>query len=664
MSKWGLTMEDATALHWLEVPDLSKMSPELPSARAIMMPYADPLDITKPLLTHKATPFMRFRLLPHPLAAEGASNGLPKYLQPPGTGVEAYYPCNMDWDMVRNDRDLDIIITEGEAKAAKACKEGFPTIGLGGVDSFRSLRRGIFLCGSLESFPLAGRKVVIAYDSDITTNKNVMRACNALAEELAKHGAFPHVVFIPPADEKEGKAGLDDYLIRYGWEELDKLLQTASPLTAVRALYSLNDRYVVIKDTACIYDLTNQRLTSRNNLVTVTEAALRSVKLTVTPNGTVTAEPCSAAAEWLKWPMRSEVDGIAYEPGQGMVVDNRLNVWPGWGCEPEEGDVGKFLGLLDYMFRDNLDDRHWFVQWLAYPIQHPGVKMYTAAVLFSLHHGTGKSFLGQIIGKIYGQNYAEVKRDDLSASFNAWAENKQFILGDEITGSDKRAESDGLKRLITAESIRINKKYLEEFVLRDCINYLFTTNHPDAFFMEDGDRRFFIHEIQGAPLPDTFYDELHDWVYNENGAAKVMHYLQHYDLTGFNPRARARQTMAKVMMFEDSLGDLAGWVRALLRDPDQRLAMSGKRMTRDIYSSTELLRLYDPGHMTRVTSNGMTRELRRAGVPLACNGVYIPLNTGRDRMYILRNKQKWLTANLQQVTQHCLDNSVTSLEKF
>src|SRR5205085_336378 len=98
------------------------------------------------------------------------------------TGVCAYFPQLVDWEALRKDPTEPLLLTEGELKAAKATAEGFPTIGLGGVYSFRSSSQGVFFLPELENFNWARRKVTVVYDSDYVKNPMVCSAINALAE--------------------------------------------------------------------------------------------------------------------------------------------------------------------------------------------------------------------------------------------------------------------------------------------------------------------------------------------------------------------------------------------------------------------------------------------------------------------------------------------------
>ena len=157
---------------------------------------------------------------------------------------------------------------------------------------------------------------------------------------------------------------------------------------------------------------------------------------------------------------------------------------------------------------------------------------------------------------IYGKNASEIGDVDLGSSHNEWAENKQFVVGEEITGGDgKRNIADRLKSMITQRSVRINAKYIPAYEIPDCMNYYFTSNHSDSFMVEEKDRRFFIHEVRGAPASKDFYDRYGDWL-RANGPAALHYHLGTLDLTGFNPAYHAPMTQGKVDMIESSRTEL------------------------------------------------------------------------------------------------------------
>ena len=509
----------------------------------------------------------------------------------------------------------------------------------------------------LEEIVWAKRKVFVIYDSDARTNSQVCAALNALAEELCKHGAIPYVVSLPEV-VGEGKTGLDDFLVAMTPNDLRALLNDqAQPLTLARKLWQINDEVLYVHDPGLILvEETGQKI-SPSSFKEHAYAHADYAEQVLKADGNLSMKPISAAAVWLKWPLRKEVGSFTYAPGEDKYVHteqsirlSKYNVWPGWGTEPKKGSVSLFVKLIDHIFTGaSPEAKQWFLRWCAYPLQHPGAKLYTSAVVYGINQGTGKSLIGYTLGRIYGDNFAEISQRDLHGSFTGWAENKQFIMGDDVTGSDKRQDADMLKKLITQKEFRINIKYLPEYSIPDCVNYYFSSNHPDAFFLEDDDRRFFIHEVVVDKLDDAFYDAYDVW-FKGAGSAAVFDYLLNLDLGNFNPVAAALRTDARSRMIHDMKSDISEWVARLISDTDNVLRVGRATMSGDLFTSHDLLRVYDPEERHSVTANGLARELRRAGVPQACSGNSIKTKSGQKRLYILRNLDKWAGATSKQVS--------------
>src|SRR5262249_8646606 len=59
------------------------------------------------------------------------------------------------WAEIVKDPSIPIVITEGEKKAAAACKAGIPPIGICGVWSFKSLKYGRKILDELDSHKIA-----------------------------------------------------------------------------------------------------------------------------------------------------------------------------------------------------------------------------------------------------------------------------------------------------------------------------------------------------------------------------------------------------------------------------------------------------------------------------------------------------------------------------
>ena len=607
----------------------------------ILIPYFD--------IRGKKSDFWRLRYLKQPEVkgfAKHAKIKPLKYVQPTNTLNELYLPPLLKWTDVAQDSLTPIIITEGEFKAASSIiHTGYPTIGLGGVWSWKSDKKRIALIEDFHEFKWDQRPVYIVYDSDAVTNPMVMQAENALARALTNLGAEPHIVRLPMGEDNL-KMGLDDFIVQRGVEPLEILLEEAQPWTAAVELHRLNEEVVYVRDPGLILRLDNlQRMSPRAFMDHA--YSTRTYFEEVSTAKATTKVKKSAPKEWISWPSRAEVPRITYAPGQEKITDkHEINIWPGWGCAPEEGDITPWKKLLDYLFHGEPVSKQWFERWCAWPLQHPGDKMYTSAVVWGLRHGTGKSLIGYTLGKIYGRNFTEIDDEILKQSHNEWAENKQFVMGDEISTGDKRTASDRMKTMITRQQLRLNPKYIPSYTVPDVINYYFTSNHPDSFFLEDDDRRFFIHEVRQKPMPDPWYKDYEKWSGAKSevgpGIPALFHHLLNLDMGDFSGTQRALMTRAKANMLSNSRSDLASWVENLKEDADAVLRVSGQAVKHKLWRAEDLLVLYDPELRGRVTANGMSRELARQGFNRAADGVGVRTIAGQVKLWIIRDEENLL----------------------
>lgn len=642
----GLTSAQGTALKMREVASAATLDSSFEARAALVIPYMG-VDGT-PMASHPKWPnFYRIRYIDNkPFGFKEAAGAKDqRYAQPARTGVCAYFPTIADWKTIHKDIEYDIIITEGELKASAACAAGFPTIGLGGVWNFRSSAEGMWFLPELEQFKWARRTVFICFDSDYMDNPNICSAINSLSEELQERGALIKVITLPEGDEG-AKVGLDDYLLEHSEDDLKDLLLDAEPLGLSRSLWRINDEVYYVEDPGLvIVAATRQKMSAEQFRGHSRWATANATETKVGPKGDLVRSKTPAAPVWLRWPMRSTVGKLTYAPGLPMITEcNNFNQWSGWGTKPVKGKISPWLKLTEFIFADAEDGvLDYFYDWCAYPIQNPGVKMFTGVVIHGIAQGTGKTLIGYTLGRIYGDNFKEIEDDDLDETY--WAENKQFILGDEITGKDNRAYMNKLKRLITKSMIDINIKFVPQYSLPNCMNFMFTSQHGDSFFLEDKDRRFLVIDVQGDPLPDKFYTEYDTWL-NQGGADNLMHWLQSRRISkDFNPNAPAPRTSAKERMIAATKGEAGSWVHELRSYPEQVLKMGDMIHTRDLFSSRELLNMYERDNPnTRITAVGLGRQLSNAGFPQINRGQPLRGPSGKmERFFAVRNMEHWRT---------------------
>ena len=509
-------------------------------AESYLIPYHD--------VKGNETEFWQVRYTEVPIGAFGiVRKKPPRYSQLLRTLPYFYFPARVDWTGISQDVNEPLAITEGEKKAEKACKSGIPCIAVGGVWAWRSKKKGIPAIADFDCIKWKDRRVWLVFDNDLMTNPLVIGALAALSSELHKRGAHVYIKSLPKGKKNKG---LDDYLIRHDKKAFLKLREDEYKKSA--HLWRLNDRLAFIQCVSATYDFYTGKMypTQATLQYQFHDDHFDEPKA----NGEGFKKVYSVDA-WADWPERRKYFDIGYYPGDDPVVEvdgvDKINTWPGWKCEPKRGDIKPFVDLLNFIFEGEPEPLRWFWQWLAYPLQNPGEKCLNAVLLHSTAQGVGKSFIGYIMGEIYGDNFNVVSQEDLQSSFNDWVVCKQFILGEEITGNNSRREADRLKNMITREVVNVNKKYEPVYKMPDCANYLFTSNHIDALFLESSDRRTFVHEIRGPAKPDAFYKRVDRWRKSDAGPAALFYYLLNdVDVSDFDPKAPALPTDAKVAMID------------------------------------------------------------------------------------------------------------------
>jgi hypothetical protein len=175
--------------------------------------------------------------------------------------------------------------------------------------------------------------------------------------------------------------------------------------------------------------------------------------------------------------------------------------------------------------------------------------------------------------------------------------------------------------MITQQVVYVNIKNKAQFELKDCLNYYFTSNHPDAFYLDPNDRRFFVHDLGDKKYPaDLYRDQFEPWL-NDGGAAAIRYHLENLDLSHpivggdpksliphrFNPGAAAPQSHARKEMVLANRNDAEEWLDDLLENP-----LNGLDSPRTLVSGPELYRAFTTARKgTRIPYKTFCSHLRQ-----------------------------------------------------
>jgi Domain of unknown function (DUF3854) len=122
------------------------------------------------------------------------------------------------------DPSVPLLVTEGTRKADSAVSHGLACVALPGVWGWRgtSDRGGKLAIADWHDIAVNGRRLVLAFDSDVTVKKPVRQALDQFAAYMATKDARVEYLHLP--DDGDGKTGLDDYLAAHGvnglWERV------------------------------------------------------------------------------------------------------------------------------------------------------------------------------------------------------------------------------------------------------------------------------------------------------------------------------------------------------------------------------------------------------------------------------------------------------------
>ena len=108
---------------------------------------------------------------------------------------------------------IDLFIVEGAFKADAAASAGLCSVNISGVFNWRATNEygGKTALADWENVALNGRRVYLAFDSDVTTKPQVRTALLRLKAFLESRTANVLIILLPQGDG-DNKTGLDDYL--------------------------------------------------------------------------------------------------------------------------------------------------------------------------------------------------------------------------------------------------------------------------------------------------------------------------------------------------------------------------------------------------------------------------------------------------------------------
>ena len=305
---------------------------------------------------------------------------------------------------------------------------------------------------------------------------------------------------------------------------------------------------------------------------------------------------------------------------------------------------------IDWMFERIADPvyRQWLKQFFAHVVQRPGVRIFSAPLIWSKETGNGKSMLLEDVPRLLvGKRYSKsVNSALLSHPHNDYMPNVWHLCLPEFkaaTMTERGSVVEMLKDWITAPSITVHPKGTKAYTMVARFFITATSNHPDAIKLENEERRWAIHQMLAAKMTEAEGDHIYtEFLSTDRAAGALRAYFLGVDLTGFNPRSPAPETADRKAMIDNSRGPA---VDALEIAIEERIAP----FDRDVVITREAaeylqrtIRSVDPRRVGRMLVDEFGGEARQ----------WNNSAQGKFRGVILRNHEKWRHAEASELNAH------------
>lgn len=257
---------------------------------------------------------------------------------------------------------------------------------------------------------------------------------------------------------------------------------------------------------------------------------------------------------WIKDPSRRFVSNMVYKLPE-ECEDHEASLFTGFAYQDMEGDdeeaVAHFKDLLSCCCGDEAAVADYVLKYFAHMIQKPFDVPGIAVIFSSRTHGTGKDTLLNIMRRIIGRHS---KRYGSETQFwnghDTGREGAILIHLEEVGSQANKKEANGLKALITGDTININPKQLKPYDVPNIARIMMTTNEPDPIKLEGSDRRFLMvnpsDRLHAKGL--DWWADVQEKFKNEAFLHTVGQFLEKVDLTGWNPRIMPMTEVKKDML--------------------------------------------------------------------------------------------------------------------
>lgn len=326
---------------------------------------------------------------------------------------------------------------------------------------------------------------------------------------------------------------------------------------------------------------------------------------------------------WMEHADRPTAIGFTIDPKGDRFVEGRLNLWQGFGVEPQPGDWSLLRRhIVDVVCSGNAEHADYLLRYIAFAFQNP-ISRSEVIVILRGKQGTGKGTLVTLLCELFGAHGLQVSdRRQLVGNFNAHLMQVCFLFADEaVWAGDKQAEGT-LKRMATEPTLMFEPKGLDAYEGPNMLTIMMASNESWVAPVAEDDRRYVVFDVSDAHRRDTAYFADIRRELDAGGRGAFLHDMLAMDLRGWHPRDGAPETQAKAEQQAESADALIEWLGNILEEgmlPFQVRSDAGVirhivHQTDPSLASADPLRVHAAAHRKHLKSHAFWKFLDDHGI--------------------------------------------------
>lgn len=350
----------------------------------------------------------------------------------------------------------------------------------------------------------------------------------------------------------------------------------------------------------------------------------------------------SAGVFWLRWEKKRMYDAIEFNPtvqAKEFTRDKKkiYNRFKGFSVEPTStracgreachglgcfkwfiGDGDKIKGsfklcpsgswtywlktIHDVVTGNNKNHTRWVLDWLVDMVQNPvpGAGRPGTSLVVRGGQGTGKgSVIWPIMQILQPYTHQCDSMAEVLAAFNSFMEDTILLFADEAIWGGSKKESGKLKRLVTEDTLNIQRKGVDTYQAPNFIRMYVSSNGAWVVPAEDDERRYTVFNVS-----DT-YRVNHDWFAKVRGAnlSELLDEIYNWEI-----KSDLRHNLQTIALEEQKQHGWGVYDEFLSDSLDEMRYWDSSFRSREV-ANTEISMLYETDYARHWTAKGLTSRV-------------------------------------------------------